>query len=147
MEHLIGELKNCSDFELHLWCRDYKCLEGFDLPEGSWMESGKVTKMLELIHQYQANGDRVLVFSKFAKVIEILREVLHTDGIRHCVLYGATSVEERQGLINEFNENTDIPVFLLTTGAGGTGINLTSANKVIIFDQSDNPQDDIQAEN
>ncbi|KAM0278366.1 hypothetical protein ACHAQH_005186 [Verticillium albo-atrum] len=147
MEHLVGELKNCSDFELHLWCRDYKCLEGFDLPEGSWMESGKVAKMLELIHQYQENGDRVLVFSKFAKVIEILREVLHTDGVKHCVLYGATSVEERQGLINEFNENTDIPVFLLTTGAGGTGINLTSANKVIIFDQSDNPQDDIQAEN
>ncbi|KAM0332127.1 hypothetical protein ACHAQA_002399 [Verticillium albo-atrum] len=147
LHHLIGELKNCSDFELHLWCRDYACLGEFDLPEGSWMESGKVTKMLELIHTYQANGDRVLVFSKFAKVIEILREVLHTDGIKHCVLYGATSVEERQGLINEFNENTDIPVFLLTTGAGGTGINLTSANKVIIFDQSDNPQDDIQAEN
>ncbi|KAL2757651.1 hypothetical protein ACRALDRAFT_2097318 [Sodiomyces alcalophilus JCM 7366] len=147
LHHLIGELKNCSDFELHLWCRDYPCLAGFDVPDKSWMESGKVTKLLELIRQYEQNGDRVLVFSKFAKVVEILREVLFSAGVKHCVLYGATSVEERQNLINEFNENSDITAFLLTTGAGGTGINLTSANKVIIFDQSDNPQDDIQAEN
>ncbi|KAF4492037.1 ATP-dependent helicase fft2 [Colletotrichum fructicola Nara gc5] len=147
IDHLIGELQNCSDFELHLWCRDYDCISHLDVPEGSWMESGKVTKMLELIHQYRENGDRVLVFSKFAKVIEILREVLATDGIRHCVLYGQTEVAERQSLIDEFNNDTDITAFLLTTGAGGTGINLTSANKIIIFDQSDNPQDDIQAEN
>jgi SWI/SNF-related matrix-associated actin-dependent regulator 1 of chromatin subfamily A len=147
LRHLVGELKNCSDFELHLWCRDYPCIRDFDIADGSWLESGKVVKMLELIHQYQQNGDRVLVFSKFAKVIDILREVLHTDGIDHCVLQGATSVDERQGLIDDFNNNTDKTVFLLTTGAGGTGINLTSANKVIIFDQSDNPQDDIQAEN
>ncbi|TDZ12906.1 ATP-dependent helicase fft2 [Colletotrichum spinosum] len=147
IEHLIGELKNSSDFELHLWCRDYKCIQHLDVPEGSWMDSGKVTKLLELIHQYRENGDRVLVFSKFAKVIEILREVLATDGIEHCVLYGQTSVGERQELIDRFNNDNDITAFLLTTGAGGTGINLTSANKIVIFDQSDNPQDDIQAEN
>lgn len=147
IDHLIGELQNSSDFELHLWCRDYACIRHLDVPEGSWMNSGKVTKLLELIHQYRDNGDRVLVFSKFAKVIEILREVLHTDGIKHCVLYGQTSVADRQDLIDDFNKDTDITAFLLTTGAGGTGINLTSANKIIIFDQSDNPQDDIQAEN
>ncbi|EFQ26543.1 SNF2 family domain-containing protein [Colletotrichum graminicola] len=147
LDHLIGELKNSSDFELHLWCRDYACIRHLDVPEGSWMDSGKVTKLLQLIHQYRDNGDRVLVFSKFAKVIEILREVLHTDGIKHCVLYGQTSVGERQDLIDDFNKDIDITAFLLTTGAGGTGINLTSANKIIIFDQSDNPQDDIQAEN
>ncbi len=54
---------------------------------------------------------------------------------------------ERQDLIDEFTNDPSITVFLLTTGAGGTGINLISANKVIIFDQSDNPQDDLQAEN
>ncbi|KXH65876.1 SNF2 super family protein [Colletotrichum salicis] len=147
IDHLIGELQNSSDFELHLWCRDYACIRHLDVPEGSWMDSGKVVKLLELIHQYRDNGDRVLVFSKFAKVIEILREVLHSDNIKHCVLYGQTNVAERQDLIDEFNNDTDITAFLLTTGAGGTGINLTSANKIIIFDQSDNPQDDIQAEN
>ncbi|KAM5356245.1 hypothetical protein ACJ41O_002891 [Fusarium nematophilum] len=148
IKHLVQELKNASDFELHLWCRDYpRLLQSFDLPSATELDSGKVKKVLSLVDQYQKNGDRVLVFSKFSRVIELLREVLALEGIHHRVLMGNTNVSERQTLIDEFNEDPDIPVFLLTTGAGGTGINLTAANKVIIFDQSDNPQDDIQAEN
>lgn len=148
IKHLIQELKNASDFELHLWCRDYpKLLGRFDVPEETEMDSGKVKKLLELIQQYQENGDRVLVFSKFSRVIELLQEVLSLQGIQHRILMGNTNVSDRQTLIDEFNDDPEIPVFLLTTGAGGTGINLTAANKVIIFDQSDNPQDDIQAEN
>ncbi|KAI3586272.1 SNF2 family N-terminal domain-containing protein [Fusarium oxysporum f. sp. albedinis] len=148
IKHLIQELKDSSDFGLHLWCRDYPGLLGrFDIPPETEMDSGKVKKLLELINQYQENGDRVLVFSKFSRVIELLQEVLAQLNIQHRVLMGSTHVVERQTLIDEFNDDPDIPVFLLTTGAGGTGINLTAANKVIIFDQSDNPQDDIQAEN
>ncbi|KAG6280382.1 hypothetical protein E4U48_007916 [Claviceps purpurea] len=148
LKHLVQELKNSSDFELHLWCRDYpRLLRQFDIPPGAEMDSGKVKKLLVLIKQYQENGDRVLVFSNFSRLIELLQEVLALQGIDHRVLVGNTNVSERQDLIDEFNNNADIPVFLLTTGAGGTGINLTAANKVIIFDQSDNPQDDIQAEN
>lgn len=148
IKHLIQELKNASDFELHLWCRDYpRLLSKFDYPPETELDSGKVRKLLELVKQYQDNGDRVLVFSKFSRVIEMLREVLALKGIDHRVLMGTTNVSERQEMIDEFNEDPTIPVFLLTTGAGGTGINLTAANKVIIFDQSDNPQDDIQAEN
>ncbi|GJN72932.1 helicase SWR1 [Purpureocillium lilacinum] len=148
IRHLVQELKNSSDFELHLWCRDYpKLLKQFDIPAAAELDSGKVRKLLELIEQYQKNGDRVLVFSKFSRLIELLREVLALQGIDHRILMGNTNVAERQTLIDEFNDDASIPVFLLTTGAGGTGINLTAANKVIIFDQSDNPQDDIQAEN
>ncbi|XP_044714847.1 type III restriction enzyme, res subunit domain-containing protein [Hirsutella rhossiliensis] len=148
LKHLIQELKNASDFELHLWCRDYpRLLKQFDIPPSAELDSGKVKKLLQLIGQYQKNGDRVLVFSKFSRLIELLREVLARQDIEHRVLMGNTNVSERQTLIDEFNGNPEIPVFLLTTGAGGTGINLTAANKVIIFDQSDNPQDDIQAEN
>ncbi|KAM0451359.1 hypothetical protein ACHAO4_006034 [Trichoderma viride] len=148
IKHLIQELKNSSDFELHLWCRDYpRLLKQFDIAPTTKVESGKVRKLMELIEQYQKNGDRVLVFSKFSRIIEILQEVLAHQNIDHRVLAGSTNVADRQTLIDEFNQDSSIPVFLLTTGAGGTGINLTSANKVIIFDQSDNPQDDIQAEN
>ncbi|KAK3337208.1 P-loop containing nucleoside triphosphate hydrolase protein [Cercophora scortea] len=147
LTHLTNELKALSDFELHLWCRDYKCIGHFDLPDGSWMESAKVQSLLKLVHEYQENGDRVLVFTRFAKVIELLGECLSSEGISFLSLQGNTDVSERQELINEFNADESIPVFLLTTGSGGTGINLTAANKVIIFDQSDNPQDDIQAEN
>lgn len=146
--HLIQELKNESDFVLHLWCRDYpRLLSKFDIPDKAEHESGKVTKLLELISQYQENGDRVLVFSKFSRVVELLREVLTKLEIPHLDLQGSTGVDDRQTLIDQFNSDPSIPVFLLTTGAGGTGINLTAANKVIIFDQSDNPQEDIQAEN
>lgn len=147
LEHLTNELKALSDFELHLWCRDYKCIRNYDLPEGSWMDCAKVQALLRLIKEYQKNGDRALVFTRFAKVIEILGECLASEGIEYLSLQGNTDVSERQALINEFNSDETIPVFLLTTGSGGTGINLTAANKVIIFDQSDNPQDDIQAEN
>ncbi|RDA92294.1 hypothetical protein CP533_3277 [Ophiocordyceps camponoti-saundersi (nom. inval.)] len=146
--HLIEELRNSSDFELHLWCRDYpRLLRQFDLPASAEMDSGKVKKLLELVEGYQARGDRALVFSKFSRIIELLQEVLALRGIDHRVLMGNTKVTERQALIDEFNSDPAIAVFLLTTGAGGTGINLTAANKVIIFDQSENPQDDIQAEN
>jgi len=145
--HLTNELKALSDFELHLWCRDYKCIREFDLPEGSWTENAKVQALLELIGEYQANGDRALVFTRYAKVIELLGESLASAGVEYLSLQGNTDVSERQELINQFNADPSIPVFLLTTGSGGTGINLTAANKVIIFDQSDNPQDDIQAEN
>ncbi|KAK0617929.1 SNF2 family N-terminal domain-containing protein [Bombardia bombarda] len=147
INHLINELKALSDFELHLWCRDYPCIRKYDIPKDSWMESAKVKVLLKMIHEYQENGDRVLVFTRFAKVIEILGECLSSEDIQYLSLQGNTDVSERQELINEFNEDESIPVFLLTTGSGGTGINLTAANKVIIFDQSDNPQDDIQAEN
>lgn len=146
--HLVQELKNSSDFELHLWCRDYpRLLQQHDIGADAELDSGKVRVLLDLVARYQEAGDRVLVFSKFSRLVELLREVLALRGIDHRILVGSTSVAERQTLIDEFNGDASIPVFLLTTGAGGTGINLTAANKVVLFDQSDNPQDDIQAEN
>ena len=147
MGHLVSELRDCSDFELHTWCRDYACLAPFDMPDGHFVKSGKVQKLLELVEKYKKNGDRALVFSRFARVLNILREVMTFMGIRYVSLEGATRVEERQDIINEYTQDPAITVFLLTTGSGGTGINLTAANKVVIFDQSDNPQDDVQAEN
>lgn len=148
LEHMAQELMNSSDFELHLWCRDYKKhLGAFDIPDGAWLQCGKVQQLMSLLRRYKKNGDRALVFTKFAKVIEILSECLQSKGVRYVALQGSTDVKERQSLIDEFSKNEDITVFLLTTGAGGTGINLTAANKVIVFDMSDNPQEDVQAEN
>lgn len=145
--HMTEELKACSDFGLHLWCRDYKCIRSFDCPPGAEYESGKVEKLLELVDEYRKNGDRVLVFSRFSSVLDILSECLSLKDIDYRLLKGETDVAVRQALVDEFQQNEAIPVFLLTTLAGGMGINLTAANKVIIFDQSDNPQHDVQAEN
>ncbi|ROV99986.1 hypothetical protein VMCG_06171 [Cytospora schulzeri] len=147
IQHLINELKGESDFQLHLWCRDYPCIRKFDCPDDTWLESGKVEKLLGLIGEFQKNKDRVLVFSRFSLVVSILEECFAQAGINYRVLQGETAVGQRQDIVDEFNADESITVFLLTTKAGGTGLNLTSANKVILFDQSDNPQDDIQAEN
>lgn len=147
LKHLIAELKDLSDFKLHLWCRDYKCLRKFDCHKGAEFESGKVQKLLELIREYQETGDRVLVFSRFEAVLDILEECLHQEGIKYRLIEGRTPVLDRQMFVDEFQEDKSIPVFLLTTVAGGMGINLTGANKIVIFDQSDNPQQDVQAEN
>lgn len=147
LKHLTAELKDLSDFKLHLWCRDYKCLKKFDCHKGAEFESGKVQKLLEMIKEYQETGDRVLVFSRFEAVLDILEECLHQEGIKYRLIEGRTPVLDRQMFVDEFQEDKSIPVFLLTTVAGGMGINLTGANKIVIFDQSDNPQQDVQAEN
>jgi SWI/SNF-related matrix-associated actin-dependent regulator 1 of chromatin subfamily A len=137
-----------SDFQLHLECKHFKKYIGqFDIPDRSWEEGPKVQKLLELVRGYMENGDRVLVFSRFDLVIDILRETLAFADIPYCELTGSTDMSDRFPEIERFNNSPDIPVFLLTTGAGGTGLNLTAANKIIIFDQSDNPQDDVQASN
>ncbi|KAI9053630.1 hypothetical protein LZ554_002584 [Drepanopeziza brunnea f. sp. 'monogermtubi'] len=145
--HLIEEMRKASDYWLHQWCRDYPCIRSFDIPDLSWMDSGKVKAMIDLVKQYKENGDRVLIFSQFALVLDILEAVLSTSLIQFTRIDGSTKIDERQPLIDTFRDDEAITAFLLTTKAGGTGINLMYANKVIIFDGSFNPQDDRQAEN
>ncbi|RKU46150.1 hypothetical protein DL546_007723 [Coniochaeta pulveracea] len=144
---LLEELKGYNDFQLHLWCRDVPALAKFDIDEKSLFSSGKIEKLLEMVRGYQANGDRVLIFTRFEMTVPILLEVFDLEGINNRQFTGTTPVEERQDLIDEFNNDPSITAFIITTGSGATGINLTAANKVIIFDPSDNPQLDIQAEN
>jgi SWI/SNF-related matrix-associated actin-dependent regulator 1 of chromatin subfamily A len=146
-EHLIEEMRNGSDFWLHQWCLDYSCIRSFDVAELAWMDSGKVESMVKLVKQYKENGDRVLIFSQFSLVLDILEAVLNTSLIHFTRIDGSTKIDERQTLIDNFRDDESITAFLLTTKAGGTGINLMYANKVIIFDGSFNPQDDRQAEN
>jgi SWI/SNF-related matrix-associated actin-dependent regulator 1 of chromatin subfamily A len=145
--HLIDEMRNASDFWLHQWCLDYSCISSFDIPDLAWMDSGKVGSMVKLVKTYKANGDRVLIFSQFALVLDILESVLNSSLIQFTRIDGSTKIDERQSLIDTFRDDESITAFLLTTKAGGTGINLMYANKVIIFDGSFNPQDDRQAEN
>lgn len=145
---LLADFKDKSDFELHTWCKEFKRYIGhLDIPDRSWEEAPKVKKLLELVRGYIETGDRVLVFSRFEMVINILRDTLFFAGIRYCELTGQTNTADRFPEIQKFTSDPSIPVFLLTTGAGGTGLNLTAANKIILFDQSDNPQDDVQASN
>ena len=137
-----------TDFELHAFCERYPTtMSKYALKNPEWMDSGKVAKLSELLLSFKAAGDRVLVFSQFVMVMNILEAVMETLNMRFFRLDGTTKIEERQDMIDQFYDDESITVFMLSTKAGGAGINLACANKVIIFDSSFNPQDDIQAEN
>ena len=143
---IFTEICEYSDFELHKLCSEHPAIQEFELQDEPWMDSGKVIKMIELLMRFREEGSRTLLFSQFVMVLDILQLVMQSLDIDYLRLDGSTPVNERQDMIDQFN-NEDIPVFMLSTKAGGAGINLAAANKIIIFDSSFNPQDDIQAEN
>ncbi|KIW91949.1 uncharacterized protein Z519_06931 [Cladophialophora bantiana CBS 173.52] len=145
---IFTELLEYSDMEIHTLCDKHAQLRRFALNGDEWRASGKIQKMVELLHKFISEGHRTLIFSQFVMVLDILELALEREGISSFRLDGATKVSERQDLIDEFSaDDNDTPVFMLSTKAGGAGINLAKANKVIIFDSGFNPQDDIQAEN
>jgi SWI/SNF-related matrix-associated actin-dependent regulator of chromatin subfamily A containing DEAD/H box 1 len=145
---IYQELIAYSDMEIHQLCTKSAALNKFMLGNDEWMISGKVEKLVELLKGFVGEGHRILIFSQFVMVMDILELVLQTMHMEFFRLDGRTKVEERQEMINEFcDEESNIPIFMLSTKAGGAGINLAKANKVIIFDSGFNPQDDIQAEN
>ncbi|KAF2719930.1 hypothetical protein K431DRAFT_103628 [Polychaeton citri CBS 116435] len=136
-----------GDFGLHRFCEERSYLHKFMLKHEEWMDSGKVQKFAELVKNYATNGDRALVFSQFTSLMDILEAVLETLNIKFMRLDGSTRMDTRQDMIDQFMTDDSITIFMLSTKAGGAGINLACANKVIIFDSGFNPQDDIQAEN
>ncbi|KAF2874912.1 SNF2 family N-terminal domain-containing protein [Massariosphaeria phaeospora] len=147
-EIIIQEMTAYHDYECHQLASLYpKALGKFMLKDNEWMDSGKVTKLVELLQKYRENGDRALIFSQFTSVMDILQLVLNDIDMQYFRLDGSTPINERQQMIDKFYTDESIPVFMLSTKSGGAGINLACANKVIIFDSSFNPQDDVQAEN
>jgi SWI/SNF-related matrix-associated actin-dependent regulator 1 of chromatin subfamily A len=144
---LLTEQTKGGDFGMHRFCLEYDFLTKYALINNEWMNSGKVNKLKELLEGYIKNGDRTLIFSQFTTMMDILESVLETLSIKFMRLDGSTAMATRQDIIDQFTTDTSIPVFMLSTKAGGAGINLACANKVIILDSGFNPQDDIQAEN
>ncbi|PSN59553.1 hypothetical protein BS50DRAFT_579946 [Corynespora cassiicola Philippines] len=145
---IYEELELYQDYQCHQLVTKYpKALGRFKLADQEWMDSGKVAKLVELLKKFRENGDRTLVFSQFTSVMDILQWVLDDLDIGYFRLDGQTPIEQRQQMLDQFYHDESVPVFMLSTKSGGAGINLACANKVIIFDSSFNPQDDIQAEN
>ena len=105
--------------------------------------SGKLEVFFELLDEAIDGGHRVLVFSQFVSMLAILRRALDARGVRYCYLDGAT--KDRLGECNRFNKDPSIPVFLISLMAGGTGLNLTSADMVIHYDPWWNPAVEDQA--
>lgn len=145
--YILEDMQVMSDFELNALCEKFpKSLREYVLPQDEWLNSGKTQKLLEVVKSVIEKKEKVLVFSLFTQMLDILERVLSFANITFVRLDGQTSVDTRQDIIDRFYEDETIPVFLLSTKAGGFGINLVAANNVVIFDQSFNPHDDKQAE-
>jgi len=114
-------------------------LEGVN-PAGA---SGKLDLFGELLEEVLDGGHRALVFSQFVTMLSLLKERLAAEGIEYCYLDGSTS--DRGAVVEQFQKNAAIPVFLISLKAGGAGLNLTGADTVIHFDPWWNPAVEDQA--
>ncbi len=112
-----------------------------DIP--SEAPSAKMEQFFELLDEAIDGGHRMLVFSQFTSMLKLLRTGLEQRGIAHCYLDGET--RERMAAVQRFNLQRNIPVFLISLKAGGTGLNLTGADMVVHFDPWWNPAVEDQA--
>ncbi|XP_054975442.1 DNA excision repair protein ERCC-6 [Sorex araneus] len=112
---------------------------------GYWKRSGKMIVVESLLKIWHKQGQRVLLFSQSRQMLNILEVFLRAQNYSYLKMDGTTTIASRQPLITRYNEDTSIFVFLLTTRVGGIGVNLTGANRVIIYDPDWNPSTDTQA--
>ena len=107
---------------------------------------GKLTLMTKMLKKLREQGHRVLVFSQMTKMLDLLEDYLEGMGYKYERIDGGITGQLRQEAIDRFNDKkADQFVFLLSTRAGGLGINLATADTVIIYDSDWNPHNDIQA--
>lgn len=108
--------------------------------------AGKMMVLDKLLKRLRTQGSRVLIFSQMSRLLDILEDYCVFREYKYCRIDGSTAHEDRISAIDEYNKpDSEKFVFLLTTRAGGLGINLTSADIVILYDSDWNPQADLQA--
>ena len=113
---------------------------------GNPNKSGKMQVVKALLEMWKRFGHKTLLFSQGVLMLNILEEFVKAlPGFNYLRMDGSTNIKDRQTLVDRFNTDPDLHVFLLTTKVGGLGVNLTGANRVIIFDPDWNPSTDVQA--
>ncbi|KAI8966773.1 chromatin remodeling complex SWI/SNF, component SWI2 and related ATPase [Daldinia sp. FL1419] len=112
-----------------------------------WRTAGKFELLDRILPKYKATGHRVLMFFQMTAIMDIMEDFLRFRGIQYLRLDGNTKSDERSDLLKAFNA-PDSPyfMFLLSTRAGGLGLNLQTADTVIIYDSDWNPHQDLQAQ-
>ena len=129
-----------------------------DANYGDPVRSGKLQVALKILSMWKSQGHRCLVFSQTQQMLDILEQAIVNEGYTYRRMDGTTPVAHRMGLVDSFNDDGNVEegvsaedvqepvfVFLLTTKVGGLGINLTGANRVLLFDPDWNPSTDAQA--
>ncbi|XP_059506199.1 chromodomain-helicase-DNA-binding protein 1-like isoform X5 [Stegostoma tigrinum] len=139
--NILIQLRKCVD---HPYLFDGVEPEPFQIGDHLVEASGKLHLLDKLLAFLQPRGHRVLLFSQMARMLDILQDYMEYKGYSYERLDGSVRGEERYLAIKNFNQQ-DIFVFLLSTRAGGVGMNLTAADTVIFVDSDFNPQNDLQA--
>lgn len=129
---LVEENKGFSQIELPLF-------------ERMIAESAKLRKLDELLAKLCKEGHRVLIFCQMTRMIDILEEYMSKRRYSYFRMDGSTNIADRRDMVNEFQSSDEIFAFLLSTRAGGLGVNLTAADTVIFYDNDWNPTMDAQA--
>ncbi|XP_073296404.1 ATP-dependent DNA helicase DDM1-like [Primulina huaijiensis] len=145
LNNLMVQLrKNCNHPDLLESSFDSS---GFYPPVQQIVEQcGKFHLLDRLLAKLLARNHKVLIFSQWTKILDIMDYYFSEKGLEVCRIDGSVRLAERRRQINEFNDgNSDYKIFLLSTRAGGLGINLTAADTCILYDSDWNPQMDLQA--
>ncbi|KAJ8625604.1 hypothetical protein MRB53_034134 [Persea americana] len=147
LDRVIEELKGYNDFAIHrLLVYYYGITARGALSEEHVLLSAKCKALTELLPSLKEHGHRVLIFSQWTAMLDILEWALDVIGVTYLRLDGSTQVTERQTIVDTFNNDPSIFACLLSTRAGGQGLNLIGADTVVIHDMDFNPQMDRQAE-
>ena len=139
------EIKNKITVFSYLTKLRQLCLDPSIVIENYKGKSAKIDTCLELVKEHISENNKILIFSQFTTVLKNLGAKLNKNKINYYYLDGSTKAMDRMSLVNDFNNNDEVKVFLISLKAGGTGLNLTSANTVIHFDPWWNPSVENQA--
>jgi len=140
------DLRKCTN---HPYLIEYpltECGQFYQVDENVVEKSGKMKVLDQLLTALLEKGHKVLIFSQMTRMLDILGDYLSHKKLPISRLDGSMNFEDRQANIDKFNETNEVNVFLLSTRAGGLGINLTAADTCIIYDSDWNPQQDLQAQ-
>ncbi|KAJ4424066.1 putative ATPase [Gnomoniopsis sp. IMI 355080] len=143
LDNVIMQLRQVCNSPLNFY-DPFPNGEGLD--ETIVTSSGKMLLLDRLLPALFERGHKVLIFSQFTTQLDILTDYCEYRGFNACRIDGAVGQKDRAQQIELFNADPDFKVFLLSTRAGGQGINLASADTVILFDSDWNPQQDLQAQ-
>jgi ATP-dependent DNA helicase len=147
LQNTIMQLRKAAN---HPYLFDWPVIEGTDVylvDEKIFNVSGKMLILNRLLPPLFAEDHKVLIFSQFTTMLDIIEDwATQLRNWECCRIDGGVNQADRQEQIKAFNTDKNLRLFLLSTRAGGLGINLTAADTVIIFDSDWNPQQDLQAQ-
>ena len=124
----------------------YLFMDEYRLDRELYRVSGKFEVLDRMLPKLIHFGHKVLIFSQMTQLMDILADYFEWRGLKYFRLDGSTAIEDRRERMHLFNTGNDVNIFMLSTRAGGLGLNLQTADTVIIFDSDFNPQMDLQAQ-